>query len=322
MPKVSIIVPVYNSEKFLKKCIESMINQTYKDIEIIIIDDGSKDNSREIIQEYQNKDSRIKYLYQKNSGQAVARNNGIKVSIGEFISFLDSDDYIDTEMIEKLYNKAIKENTDIVVCDALKVYDDRPSEILKGLKFEISDIKKKYIISSAGPWGKLIKKNTITENNLFFKENIIYEDFAVVPAYALFAKKISYIEEPLYLYYQRVGSTMNQESYNKKFEDIFVAYDNLTNIFKDAKQYDDYIEEFKYLYLEHLLRGASFRFLKYDKYDMLDKVIKYNTFSNIFGCKYLKLYTSKEIKLMKLLYSKKYKTIRLMYLLKKMLYRK
>ncbi len=117
MAKVSVIVPVYNVEKYLEECIESLINQTLTDIEIICINDGSTDNSLKILEELQKKDNRIKIINQKNSGVSSARNNGIENATGEYIGFVDSDDWIDSDYYEKLYNTAKKYNSDIAAGD-------------------------------------------------------------------------------------------------------------------------------------------------------------------------------------------------------------
>ena len=111
--KISVIVPVYNVEKYLTKCVDSIMNQTYKDLEIILVDDGSTDNSGKICDEYVKKDKRFKVIHKKNGGLSDARNVGIKNSTGEYLSFIDSDDYIDNDMIECLYNACIKNNADI-----------------------------------------------------------------------------------------------------------------------------------------------------------------------------------------------------------------
>ena len=140
MPKVSVIIPVYNVEKYLRECLNSVINQTLKDIEIILVDDGSTDSSLSICQEYAKKDDRIIVLTQQNQGAAVARNNGIKIAKGEYLSILDSDDYFDLSMLEKLYNKAVKDDLDITICRA---------QALNDLDKKISDmqysVKEKYL---------------------------------------------------------------------------------------------------------------------------------------------------------------------------------
>lgn len=265
-PKISIIVPVYNTEKYLKKCLETLVNQTLKDIEIILIDDGSKDASAEIIKEYITKYNFIKCITQENSGQAVARNKGIDIANGEFICFVDSDDYIDESMCEKLYNKAKENNSEIVICDFNSFYEDGHLEYGKNMyTTDIDNINniKRYIVSNAGPWGKIIKAEILKENNIRFLENIIYEDLSIIPALAIYATNISYIEEPLYYYFQRVGSTMNIVGYNKKLDNIFKAIENMKEMFNKASKLDEYKEEVEYLYIKHLLHAATLRFIRH-----------------------------------------------------------
>ena len=122
MVKVSVIVPVYNVYDYLGKCLDSLVNQTLKDIEIIVVNDGSPDNSEEIIDIYKKKYKCIKAYKKENGGLSDARNYGIKRAQGEYIAFIDSDDYVDTQMLEKMYQKAKKDNLDIVVCDVYNVY--------------------------------------------------------------------------------------------------------------------------------------------------------------------------------------------------------
>ena len=118
MPKVSVIVPVYNVEKYIQKCLNSLVKQTLEDIEIIIINDGSKDNSFYIIKEFEKKyENKIKYFEKENGGSADARNQGILHATGDYIAFLDPDDYVELDIYEKMYNKAIEENSDIVECN-------------------------------------------------------------------------------------------------------------------------------------------------------------------------------------------------------------
>ncbi|MEG2684867.1 MAG: glycosyltransferase, partial [Erysipelotrichaceae bacterium] len=132
MPKVSVIVPVYNTSKYLNKCLDSILNQTLKDLEIIIINDGSTDISPSIIETYN--DPRIIFINQPNSGISITRNNGIKKATSNYIMFIDSDDWIELTMIEELYNNAITNNSDIVVCDFYEYYED--TKLKKEIKVE------------------------------------------------------------------------------------------------------------------------------------------------------------------------------------------
>lgn len=270
MYKVSVIIPVYNAEKYLVKCLNNIVAQSLEDIEIIIIDDGSTDNSLNIIKKYCSKYENIKYKSKTNEGQAIARNIGISMSTGEFITFVDSDDYIDKEMLEKMYNNAIENNSDIVVCDYVEEYE-RKKIYKKSLYVLDEDLKKSFIVSVAGPCSKIIKTETFKRNNLKFLENNIYEDLAVIPVLAIYAKKITYCEEPLYHYVIRKNSTMQQQSYSEKLESIFNVMQELTSKFKNTT----YKEELEFLYINHLLYAGIGRFIKYSNTEkQIEKIRK------------------------------------------------
>lgn len=226
MYKVSVIIPVFNSESYLEKCVDSILSQTLIDIEVILIDDGSTDDSLQIIKQYVKKYSNVKYKSKKNEGQAIARNLGIEMATGEFICFVDSDDYIDNTMLEKLYENALKNNSDIVVCDYVEEYGNKQIE-KKSLFVNAENLHKSYILSVAGPCSKIIKKEIFMQNNIKFLENNIYEDLAIIPSLVLYTKKISYCEEILYHYVVRNNSTMQQPKYDKKLESIFNVMDFL-----------------------------------------------------------------------------------------------
>ena len=125
IPKISIIIPIFNTEKYLKTCLNSVLNQTLKEIEIICINDGSTDNSLKIIEEYASKDKRIKFISQKNNGVSYARNKGLEIATGEFIGFVDSDDYASKNFFEKLYNSALKTNSDIACGEIVKIENNK-----------------------------------------------------------------------------------------------------------------------------------------------------------------------------------------------------
>ena len=276
MYKISVIIPVYNSEKYLEKCLESILSQTLSDFEIILIDDGSNDNSLEIIKKYAANHSNIIYKSKPNEGQAVARNLGIEMATGEFICFIDSDDYIEKDMLEILYENGIKNNSDIIICDYLEDFQNK-SIYKKSLYIDSENLIKSYIVCVAGPCSKIIKTDLIKQNGLKFLENNIYEDLAVIPTLALYTNNISYCKKPFYHYVIRTNSTMQQTKYNKKLESIFNVMDYLSEHFSQ-KGYD---EELEFLYINHLLYAGCGRFLKYKNTDeMILKII--NTINSKF----------------------------------------
>ena len=234
---ISIIVPIYNSEKYLNKCIDSLINQTEKNIEIILVNDGSTDNSEEIIKEY--KDKRIKYYKNKNQGIGKTRNFGIEQATGSYIMFVDSDDYIEKNACEKMYNKAVNENLDVVLCDFYKEYDNGNIEEIHTNSFNNSSLKENpnIITDYLCPWAKIYDRKLIIDNNIKFVENLKYEDAPFVIKALCTAKKIGKIDECLnyYLIHDNSETTVR----DKKCFDILQIIDIIRNYTNDF----DYLKE-------------------------------------------------------------------------------
>ena len=213
MQKISIIVPVYNTSKYLNKCINSLLNQTLEDIEIILINDGSTDESDSIIKKY--KDKRIKYIHKKNEGIGKTRNLGIEIASGEYLSFIDSDDYVEADFCEKMYNKAIKDNCDIVICDFYKDIDST-LEYIKIESFKDNSLNKNpniLNIVNLGPCNKIYKRNLFENRNNRFVENLKYEDAPFVCKVLLSAKKIGKVDEYLahYVIHDKSETTTRDE---------------------------------------------------------------------------------------------------------------
>ena len=211
MPEISIIVPVYKVEKYLHECIESIINQTFKDIEIILVNDGSPDNCGKICDEYAKKDNRIIVIHQKNGGLSNARNTGIRHAMGQYIAFVDSDDIIDIKYCEVLYNLIKDSNYDFSVCDVHKFKDENFSKpindvnnikIINNIEFLTLQINKK---TEFGVWNKLYKKSVFEK--ILFADGKLNEDviFSADLA-ATLSNKIICTNQKLYFYRQREGS--------------------------------------------------------------------------------------------------------------------
>ena len=300
--KVSVIVPVYNTEKYLEKCLESIVNQTYKDIEIIIINDGSTDNSSKIINKYVDKYSNIVYKEITNHGQGYARNLGIKLSSGDYIMFLDSDDYVDVDIISKMINKI--GTCDVVVCDIYKVIGNELVNFKNYYNYFKDNIN--LMLSHPGPVAKLYKKEVI--KNVSFLENIYYEDLSFTPVISLNVNKVCYINEYLYYYVIHANSTMLKKEFNEKINSIFIVMDYLKDKLKS------YPEELEYLHIEHLLYSATLRYLDYDdtqKYlkKINDIMIKYPNWKKN---KYYKMKSYKFKLVCHLAYKKQYKILKLL----------
>lgn len=255
--KVSVIVPVYNVEKYIKKCLDSLVNQTLNGVEIIVVNDGSPDNSQKIIDEYTKKYKNVKSYIKENGGLSDARNYGIKKATGKYISFVDSDDYIRNDMLEKMYNYAIKEDLDVVVCDSINVYDNGSEILIKSNNNYSDNDVRNYIISPPMACTRLFKK--IIFDKIQFKKNIYYEDLEMTPKVVNITDKIGFVSEGLYYYVQRDGSIMKQNVFNKKLLNIFDVLKSNKDLLEDK-----FPEEIEYMYITHLLRTASLRFLNYD----------------------------------------------------------
>ena len=214
MPKISVIIPVYNTEKYISKCLESIIKQTYTDIEIICINDFSNDNSGNIIKEYTKSDNRIKLLeFTSNKGVSAARNSGIKISSGDYIYFIDSDDWIEKNYLEIMLDNIEKTNSDIVVNrNMVSVQNDKfyPYNFQKG-QLDIPDnsfinIEKDTHNVSCGPCNKLYKLNLLKEHSLYFPEGYTYEDIFFHYITFAYSKKIYFFYGSEYFYRKTDGS--------------------------------------------------------------------------------------------------------------------
>lgn len=204
---VSVIVPMYNSQKYISRCIESIITQTYRDIEIIVIDDGSNDKSFEIVEKFSKKDNRIKLITQKNSGVSTSRNNGLKLASGKYIFFIDSDDWIEKNYIEILVNTSEKENLEFTFCDWYvyekeKIYVDNINKEFFN-KTTCEDVFKHFLNSRSGgaPWAKVFLKSIIEEYDIKFIEGLPYgEDYLFVLKYISNITRLKYINKALVNY--------------------------------------------------------------------------------------------------------------------------
>lgn len=197
MVKVSVIVPVYNSEKYLKRCIDSLINQTLTEMEFIIINDGSTDSSDSIISSYD--DKRIKYFKRDNHGIGATRNYGIEHSSGEFIGFLDSDDYVESDMFEKMYNECVNNNLDITICDFYKESSNVEKIIFDD--FGITDLNSKpnlLMDINLAPWNKLYRRSICS--GVLYPVGVKYEDTPWVAKVMSRASRIGKLNECLYHY--------------------------------------------------------------------------------------------------------------------------
>ena len=266
MVKISVIIPVYNVEKYLKKCLDSVIGQTFSDIEIICVNDGSTDASLSILEDYAKSDNRFKVYSKNNGGQGSARNLGLKNSSGDYVYFIDADDYIEENMFEKLYRNAISNNSDIVVSKIAR-FNDESDEInynnpgfnfenqfknvdFDNFSFTYSDIKKYVLNSSFAPWMKLFKKEFLSKNNFQFVENLFYEDVLFHVQTFLKAERISFSPNFFYYYRNNPTSTMNT---SENGYDIFGIIDLVEKFLKENDFFQEFKDEFYYFKVTQIM---------------------------------------------------------------------
>ena len=222
--KVSVIVPVYNTDKYIEKCLQSLVEQTLSDIEIICVNDGSTDNSLSVMEQFAKSDNRIKIITTQNKGQSCARNTGLKIACGEYTGFLDSDDYADKTMFEKLYTNAKQNDSDMVMCNVnilncqtgsissndpyfgLKIFEEQKDrDIFFDGVFSLNQCSDFLFRICVVPWNKLIKTDFWEKNSIKFTEGLSFEDNIFCLELLLKAERISLVNEPLPYY--RVGSS-------------------------------------------------------------------------------------------------------------------
>ncbi|MDY4077588.1 MAG: glycosyltransferase family 2 protein [Clostridium sp.] len=271
---ISIVVPVYNVEKYLKKCIDSIINQTYKNLEIILVNDGSTDNSGKICDEYVLKDNRIKVIHKKNEGLSSARNLGIDISNGEYIIFVDSDDWIKKDMIKKLYEIIQKDNSDISICNYFLSYNEEDQIQKEKIEFcqfnNIEALKKLYdenfnIIMTISCC-KLFKKNLFSD--IKFPKGKIHEDEFTTYKLLYKSKKVSYTSEKMYYYRQREDSITHRK-FDRQNLDAVEAFEERISFFKN-------IVKNKFLYcksVESLYFFCMKSYFLYEKESNSDKKV-------------------------------------------------
>ena len=235
MSEISIIVPVYNVEKYLENCIESILNQTFKDFELILVDDGSTDNSGKICDIYEKKDSRIKVIHKNNGGLSSARNTGLDIACGKYVGFIDSDDSIHPRMYEMLYDLIKKYESDISCCNYKKIYDifkDEYENVNSLEVIEMSNIEaiknlydKEIGVKLVIACNKLYRKNLF--DNIRYKVGRLHEDEFMAHRILYNSKKITYVDNELYYYLQREGSIMSQISYKRKVDALLSKSDRM-----------------------------------------------------------------------------------------------
>lgn len=253
---ISIIVPVYNVEKYLDRCVQSILIQSFKRFELILVNDGSTDNSFEICQKYRKKDSRVILISQENKGLSAARNTGLNNAHGDYICFIDSDDFIEKDYLKLLLNNLKSNNADISICEyflsnekgkkysIVKLNEPKNISILSG-KNTFNYFYEDNCVPNVVAWNKLYKASLFKE--LRYKEGYYFEDEFIARPLFYAAKRVSFLREPLYNYVQRPGSIMNSAWNLKKYEDQQLMFEERIDYFKnnDRRLYKFAVQQYK-----------------------------------------------------------------------------
>lgn len=272
MSLVSIIVPIYNVESYLARCLDSIISQTYQNIEIICVNDGSTDNSQLIVDKYKYKfPNKIKSIIKVNGGLGDARNKGLLEATGEYLLFIDSDDWIEKNTVEIMMENAVKNKSDIVVCGLRRITEDN-----KVLSQEQCRLNKEYDSKNAlvnlapAAWNKLYKRSLFIENNIMYPINVWYEDLPTTSKLFMCSQKITTTNDILINYLQRSNSIIY--SYDSRARDIFKVLEEIRSFnFEKGKRYEDEIE---YLFIIHIIFAHLFRSTILDN-NALKQEVKY-----------------------------------------------
>lgn len=262
--KVSVIIPVYNTKDYLHQCIDSLVGQTLEDIEILVVDDGSTDGSDQIIKEYEEKyPQKVKGFFKENGGQASARNLALQYAQGEYLGFVDSDDWVDAEMYTEMYEKAKGEDADIVICDTTDHYPTYD------VYHHASRFESKFAVTPSA-CNKIFRRDFV--GDIRFPEGLWYEDFEFTTKNLMLTEKIGVIHKSFYHCHCREVSTMTNNNAEKNL-DMLTVLGNLTRYVEEKGMTEKYKDVLEYLYLDHLLISTVNR-LKAQKNKNKNKIIR------------------------------------------------
>ena len=321
--KLSIIVPVYGVEKYIDKCLNSLVKQSLKEIEVIVVNDGTKDNSQKIVDKYVKKyPDKIKSYIKENGGQGSARNYGLKKASGEYIGYVDSDDFVEKDMYKKLYNKAKENNYDIVVCGNYNVSEDYQNKNIDAFINNYNTDLENIFFGKMAVWNKIYKRDILIKNKLEFKEKVWYEDLAFTLKAIMNSNTFAFIDEPLYDYLIREGSTMNNSNVQRNLE-ILDAFNDILSYIQHNKK-EEYFSKIEFLAIDHIYISAIVRVLKAEaddkvKRETINKLIDYmnKKFPNYKNNKYINTLSKNRKMIYKLKNIKTYGLINLIFKVKK-----
>lgn len=274
IPKISVIVPVYNVEKYLEQCLDSIVNQTLKETEIIVVDDGSTDKSKNIISNYEKEFSNIIVIYQENKGVSIARNNALKKTSGEYVFYMDSDDFLELNCLELLYKKAKNTKADIVIYGHKEIYESNNYYKESIVRLDI-DEGRNYSGKEVGNmilnckflgvvWNKLFKRENLIINGLYFEENRYVQDWYPVFVEIFKSQKVCFLNKALYNYRVRNTSTTSKKT-KKNIDDYYYAASNIIKYAINNNFESKYIIRFKIIAFNTIISRYYNLYPKYKK---------------------------------------------------------
>lgn len=328
MPEVSVIVPVYNVARYLSKCVDSILAQSFSDFDLILIDDGSTDTSGEICDAYARRyPERIAVVHQRNTGLSGARNSGFPLARGRYILFVDSDDYIQPDMLETLYRTAMKfDCADMVFCGAGLV-DENGRELgayLNSLPEQIPldpHKDRELFFAHHASWCRLVKREIYLDNGLLFPVGLLYEDMSMTNKLLLHIRTAVYVHRPLYRYLIRQGSIMTTRDPERTVDSLIRVMGDLVDYYREQGAWETFREEIEAVAAYHILYHASMRLAAAEpRHPLLDTVRAYmeSTFPDYRENRYLKGWTKSRRYVLGLIEKRRYRQLALMLRLKAM----
>ena len=250
MDKISIVIPCYNIADSIERCINSVKGQSYENFEALFIDDGSTDNTKDVILENIQNDERMKYLYKENGGVSSARNLGIENATGEYICFIDSDDYVEKDFLKGLYDNLIENGSDISICYFNRVYED---------KISVNEVKNGFyhLIRYPAPWNKICRTSLYRDNNIRFPNARLSEDLGSTSKLLMLSDKVSVVEKPLYNYIQNPTSSMH--TYDDRIYEVYAITEDIESFAKSNNLFEKFFDELEYINIYHILIGTVYR---------------------------------------------------------------
>lgn len=263
--EISVIIPVFNAEAYLGECLDSVL-AAMDGIqgEILLIDNNSSDDSTKITQRYQKKyPETVRVLQCNTPGAAAVRNFGVTKARGEYIWFIDADDYIDKKAIKLLLDEAKKKKADLVMMGATRIYEDGHRDYLSAVDAESDDYKSRFVRYGAGPWQFIVRRKWWNEHSFKFREGMIHEDMELISALILHTDKFASVDAPLYFYRQTPNSVLHRRSWSEHAYDIFPALEGLYERFKAAGADSMYYDELEWFFIWNLLIDSAKDFAQF-----------------------------------------------------------